>query len=126
MPPTFGMSRLVEGSVVSGDSTKNGPGPVRWMAPEAIRIRRYSSQTDVYSFRVLTWEVFADGAVPFGDIKSLADVVVKKTSDQVSLMPPAGTPTELGSMMRCMWSYSPHERPSMDEVSHKIDHVINH
>jgi serine/threonine protein kinase len=37
----------------------------RWMAPESIRNRQYSSKTDVYAFGILLWEIWSGGAYPF-------------------------------------------------------------
>src|SRR5690606_32972556 len=72
----FGMSRIVEEKdVAEGDTTKSTVGPVRWMAPEALRERRYSAATDAYSFGVLMWEVSTNGELPYASHESFADVI---------------------------------------------------
>ena len=42
--------------------------PVRWMAPESITDRKYSTASDVWSFGVLCWEVHSYGAKPYADL----------------------------------------------------------
>jgi serine/threonine protein kinase len=41
--------------------TSNNPVPVKWMAPESILERLYTSASDVWSFGILCWEVFSLG-----------------------------------------------------------------
>jgi focal adhesion kinase 1 len=42
--------------------------PVRWMAPESVVHRKYSTKSDVWSFGVLVWEVLSRGALPFQEL----------------------------------------------------------
>jgi focal adhesion kinase 1 len=42
--------------------------PVRWMAPESVEHRKYSTKSDVWSFGVLVWEVLNRGALPFQEL----------------------------------------------------------
>ena len=47
---------------------------MRWMAPEAIELKRYNTETDVWAYGVLVWEV-RDACVAF------------PPSDQMSISP---------------------------------------
>lgn len=42
--------------------------PIRWQCPTAVQTRVYTAKSDVYSFGVLLWELFSNGATPFGDM----------------------------------------------------------
>ncbi|XP_014668985.1 PREDICTED: tyrosine-protein kinase Fes/Fps-like [Priapulus caudatus] len=58
----FGMSREEEVYTASGGLKQI---PVKWTAPEAINFLKYTSASDVWSYGILMWEVFALGIVPY-------------------------------------------------------------
>ena len=39
--------------------------PIRWMPPESILYRKFSVESDVWSFGVVLWEVFTHGKQPW-------------------------------------------------------------
>ena len=39
--------------------------PVRWMAPESIERRVFSSESDVFSFGIVLWEIYTFGKTPY-------------------------------------------------------------
>lgn len=42
--------------------------PIRWMAPESLRTGYYSQKTEVWSFGILCWEIFHNGAGPYPEM----------------------------------------------------------
>ena len=38
---------------------------IQWMAPEVMNFERLTSESDVWSFAVFAWEVYAKGAQPY-------------------------------------------------------------
>ena len=63
----FGLARDVQKNEYY---RKKGEGflPVRWMSPEALFYRRYTIQSDVWSFGVLFWEIMSLGGQPYPEI----------------------------------------------------------
>ncbi|KAE8614913.1 hypothetical protein XENTR_v10008347 [Xenopus tropicalis] len=63
----FGLARGVH-DIDYYKKTSNGRLPVKWMAPEALFDRVYTHQSDIWSFGVLTWEIFTLGGSPYPGI----------------------------------------------------------
>ena len=69
----FGLSRTVSTSNYY-KKTSNDKIPVKWMAPESIIDRKYSSKSDVWSYGVFCWEVYTHGKQPYHEIMAEAMV----------------------------------------------------
>ncbi|VDO41907.1 unnamed protein product [Haemonchus placei] len=63
----FGMS---DDKVIVHDDTLEKV-PVKWLAPETLQDKIYSLKTDVWSYGVLVWEIYADGAEPYPGLTRL-------------------------------------------------------
>lgn len=50
----FGLARI---KVKATSQTKSNVGPIKWMAPEALKDKAYSVKSDSYSFGVVMWEL---------------------------------------------------------------------
>ena len=44
------------------------PVPYKWMALESLIEDKYSTESDVWSFAVLVWELFTFGSDPYQDL----------------------------------------------------------
>ncbi|KNC80402.1 TK protein kinase, partial [Sphaeroforma arctica JP610] len=70
----MGMARAANNSGQYIKGTHGGLLPVRWMAIESIENDIYTSQSDVWAFAVTVWEIFSNGAVPYGFLPEATQV----------------------------------------------------
>lgn len=110
----FGMSRLTwsdEGSVQ--DQTKSDVGPIKWMAPESLRERKYSEQSDVWMFGCTVVELVT-GTDPFPDLNSMqagAKVAMGEISPSCD-----GMEAELAERVQPCFAFEPDHRPLFAEL----------
>ncbi|KAK5976997.1 Tyrosine-protein kinase [Trichostrongylus colubriformis] len=57
----FGLTR--EGTVYQMDPHKRVP--IRWLAPETLKMAIYTQKTDVFSYGIMCWEIYNNGIEPY-------------------------------------------------------------
>ncbi|KAG6926310.1 mitogen-activated protein kinase kinase kinase 10, partial [Chelydra serpentina] len=84
-------------------------GTYAWMAPEVIRLSRFSKSSDVWSFGVLLWELLT-GEVPYREIDALA-VAYGVAMNKLTLPIPSTCPEPFARLLAECWDPDPHARP---------------
>ena len=88
--------------------------PIRWMPPEAITFSTFTTQSDIWSFGIVLWEIFSSGTQPYCALSN-EEVVDHVTNGQI-LRCPGDCPKELYALMVNCWATNPKERPTATEV----------
>ena len=93
-----------------------GRRPIRWCAAEVLDENRFSSQSDVWAYGVVCWEIMTDGDTPYGECDNLV-MVAERVKGGAILPRPATCPTSVYSdlMVPC-WEPNPLARPSFAEL----------
>uniref|UniRef100_H2YTL0 non-specific protein-tyrosine kinase n=1 Tax=Ciona savignyi TaxID=51511 RepID=H2YTL0_CIOSA len=112
----FGLSRYMEDQ--NYYTASKGKLPIKWMAPESINFRRFTTATDVWMFAVCCWEILMMGVKPFQGVKN-NDVIGKIEAGERLAMPSNCRPAMYSLMSRC-WSYDPGFRPLFEEIQHEL------
>ncbi|XP_054875964.1 protein tyrosine kinase 2 beta, b isoform X1 [Poeciliopsis prolifica] len=115
----FGLSRYIEHEEYYKASVTRLP--IKWMAPESINFRRFTSASDVWMFAVCMWEIMSQGQQPFFWLENRD--VINQLEQGIRLPKPENCPPALYSLMTRCWSYDPGERPSFTELVIKISDV---
>ncbi|XP_024896538.1 vascular endothelial growth factor receptor 3 [Pteropus alecto] len=89
--------------------------PLKWMAPESIFDKVYTTQSDVWSFGVLLWEIFSLGASPYPGVQINEEFCQRLKEGTRMRAPELATPAIRHLMLSC-WSGDPRERPAFSEL----------
>ncbi|RXG60183.1 Insulin receptor-related protein [Armadillidium vulgare] len=112
----FGMSRVVEGDYYRIRESK--PVPIRWMPPEYFKYNKFTTQSDVWSYGVLLWEIMNPGKVPYEDLTENEDI---KSEIMKNVLPGDKNPeAPFGSIMEECWKTCPKERPTFCRIVREL------
>ncbi|XP_055730956.1 BDNF/NT-3 growth factors receptor-like [Salvelinus fontinalis] len=109
----FGMSR----DVYSTDYYRVGGHtmlPIRWMPPESIMYRRFTTESDVWSLGVVLWEIFTYGKQPWYQLSN-NEVIECITQGRV-LQRPRSCPKEVYDLMLGCWQRESYMRLNIKEI----------
>ncbi|KAJ0065307.1 hypothetical protein NL108_007028, partial [Boleophthalmus pectinirostris] len=95
--------------------------PLKWMAPETIFDRVYTTQSDVWSFGVLLWEIFSLGASPYPGV-CIDESFCRRLKEGTRMRPPEYATTEIYQTMLDCWLDRPTDRPTFAEL---VEHLGN-
>ncbi|XP_018570121.1 fibroblast growth factor receptor homolog 1 isoform X2 [Anoplophora glabripennis] len=103
--------------------TTDGRLPVKWMAPEALFHRVYTTQSDVWSYGILLWEIMTLGGTPYPSVPSVEKLFQLLRNGHRMEKPPCCS-LEIYMLMRECWSYQPNERPVFAELVEDLDRIL--
>ncbi|VDQ04517.1 unnamed protein product [Trichobilharzia regenti] len=106
----FGLARMVEDHYSTYMAQKSTKFPIKWTAPEAALMGRFTIKSDVWSFGIVIYELITLGQVPYPSMNNT------ETLHQVSTgyrMPrPANCPQPIYDMLLQIWDSCPEKRPT--------------
>ncbi|XP_078000748.1 tyrosine-protein kinase Mer-like [Glandiceps talaboti] len=97
--------------------------PVKWMALESLGENIYTTQTDVWSFGVVMWEIFTRGKTPYRGIHNhdIHDYLQRGRR----LKQPRQCPNDLYEIMLSCWIMEPERRPTFSSLVKNIKVIQN-
>ncbi|XP_066968316.1 fibroblast growth factor receptor 3-like isoform X3 [Macrobrachium rosenbergii] len=103
--------------------TSDGRLPVKWMAPEALFHRVYTSQSDVWAFGILLWEIMTLGGTPYPSVPSV-EKLFQLLREGHRMEKPTNCSLEIYMIMRECWRYQPNQRPTFKELVEDLDRIL--
>uniref|UniRef100_A0A8C2L9C3 Vascular endothelial growth factor receptor 1 n=1 Tax=Cricetulus griseus TaxID=10029 RepID=A0A8C2L9C3_CRIGR len=97
--------------------------PLKWMAPESIFDKIYSTKSDVWSYGVLLWEIFSLGGSPYPGVQMDEDFCSRLKEGMRMRAPEYATPEIYQIMLDC-WHKDPKERPRFAELVEKLGDLL--
>ena len=95
--------------------------PVRWMAVESLLSGISSQMTDVWSFGVLLWELFAYGVQPYYGYTN--PEVIEMVRDRKLLACPMHCPRRIYTLMCTCWEELSDQRPTFVELMDDLRNI---
>ena len=110
----FGLTRNIDVNEDYYKGSEHDAIPIRWMPCEAILYNKFTTESDVWSFGVVLWEIFSFALQPYYGMTH--EEVVKYIKEGKVLKCPDNTPAEVYDVMRLCWSKKPQNRPSFAQL----------
>ncbi|KAM8875944.1 inactive tyrosine-protein kinase transmembrane receptor ROR1 isoform 2-T2 [Spinachia spinachia] len=88
--------------------------PIRWMPPEAIAYGKFTSDSDIWSFGVVLWEIFSYGLQPYYGFSN-QEVMEMVRKRQLLPCPEDCPPRFYGLMTEC-WQEGPTRRTRFKDI----------
>uniref|UniRef100_A0A8C9W6A1 Receptor protein-tyrosine kinase n=1 Tax=Scleropages formosus TaxID=113540 RepID=A0A8C9W6A1_SCLFO len=89
--------------------------PIKWMALESILFRRYTSQSDVWSYGVTVWEMMSFGAEPYAAVRPQEVPDLLEKGERLA-QPHICTIDVYMVMVKC-WMIDENVRPTFKELA---------
>jgi receptor tyrosine kinase-like orphan receptor 1 len=94
--------------------------PVRWMPAESMLYGKFTTESDVWSYGVLLWEVYSYGLQPYYGYSNQEVIEMIRTRQ---LLPcPEDCPSRMYAFMVECWHEVPSRRPSFSEIHARLRH----
>ncbi|XP_015364159.1 PREDICTED: angiopoietin-1 receptor-like [Diuraphis noxia] len=118
----FGLSRDVYEQNLYQKSNRGDPLPVKWMALESLKYQLYTTQSDVWSFGVLLWEIMMLGGTPYPTISSSR--IYEVLCRGYRMPRPTLCCYSLYEVMLACWQSNPANRPKFGTIKDTIDGIM--
>ncbi|KAM4735160.1 high affinity nerve growth factor receptor [Anableps anableps] len=117
----FGMSR----DIYSTDYYRVGGRtmlPIRWMPPESIMYRKFTTESDIWSFGVVLWEIFTYGKQPWYQLSN--SEAIECITQGRELERPRTCPKEVYLLMQGCWQREPQQRMVIKEIHSRLLELV--
>ncbi|XP_041824241.1 vascular endothelial growth factor receptor 1 isoform X2 [Melanotaenia boesemani] len=89
--------------------------PLKWMSPESIFDKVFTTQSDVWSYGILLWEIFSLGASPYPGLHIDEEFCHRLKGGTRMRAPEYSTPEIYSTMLAC-WEAIPSDRPTFTNL----------
>lgn len=121
----FGLARGLQAEHQYYQMQSGGMMPLRWMAPEAILLGKYTEATDVWGFGVVMWEVVTYADQPYNNLSNVEVSDLIQTETLPKLVMPADAPEGLNNIMTKCFASDGHHRPTFSALEAELSDLLS-
>ena len=93
------------------------------MAIESLTDWVFSSQSDVWSFGVVLWEIFSFAKVPYPGMT--LNQLIEELQNGYRMKKPEFAPESIGQLMSDCWKTQPNQRPTFSELEEALKNQMD-
>uniref|UniRef100_A0A3Q1GY33 receptor protein-tyrosine kinase n=1 Tax=Acanthochromis polyacanthus TaxID=80966 RepID=A0A3Q1GY33_9TELE len=97
--------------------------PLKWMSPESIFDKVFTTQSDVWSYGILLWEIFSLGASPYPGLHIDEEFCHRLKGGTRMRAPEYSTPEIYSTMLAC-WEANPSDRPTFTNLVETLGDLL--
>ncbi|CAB4442773.1 unnamed protein product [Rhizophagus irregularis] len=118
----FGLCQPIDSEIASNSIQ----GVLPYIAPEVLRCKPYTKQSEVYSLSMIMWELTSDKP-PFSNKRHSAGLALEILDELKPLRPKIvkGTPEFYANIMKQCWSSDPLKRPDASLLPKLFEEMID-
>eukprot|EP00794_Sanderia_malayensis_P005298 gene5298-5967_t len=117
----FGLARNVREADYYRKTT-DGRLPVKWLSIEALFDRVYTTQSDVWAYGILLWEIYTLGGSPYPSIP--VEKLFSLLKSGYRMRKPQGCPPEIYEIMAECWFENANSRPTFKNLLAKFENIL--
>lgn len=116
----YGMARDIYEQLMYKKETQ-GKLPVKWMAIESLETYIFTTESDVWSYGVLLWEMESGGLKPYAGLSTTE--LIDQLKKGYRLEKPDGCSDAVYQIMRDCWNPNPKSRPTFDDLVTRLENM---
>uniref|UniRef100_A0A182QRZ5 receptor protein-tyrosine kinase n=1 Tax=Anopheles farauti TaxID=69004 RepID=A0A182QRZ5_9DIPT len=101
--------------------TSNGKLPIKWLALESMTHQVYTSQSDVWAYGILLYEMCTLGGSPYPSIST--NKLLRYLESGYRMERPKSCSELLYDLMYSCWNLHPGERPTFSKIVHTVEQL---
>lgn len=115
----FGLARVIERAEGEYTAREGAKFPIKWTAPEAAMMNKFSIKSDVWSYGILLTEIITYGRIPYPGMNNAE--VLQQIERGYRMPAPPGCPELLYQIMLDCWKNSPDDRPTFESLQWRLE-----
>ncbi|XP_068709736.1 uncharacterized protein [Montipora foliosa] len=118
----FGLTRDVYESCEYHKAQSGGKLPIKWMAIESLFDNVYTTESDVWSYGILLWELITLGSSPYPGIAGRD--IHKLIRNGYRMDKPENCSQQIYQLMMSCWAANPKDRPSFTDLRNDLEKML--
>ncbi|TNN07763.1 Tyrosine-protein kinase Fyn isoform 1 [Schistosoma japonicum] len=106
----FGLARIIDSANDTYTAKQGAKFPIKWTAPEAALMGRFTIKSDVWSFGIVIYEIITYGQVPFPSMNNTE--TLQQVENGYRMPCPINCPNSIYEIMLNTWDARPECRPT--------------